>query len=354
MSEFDKVKAPAYWKGSVEDVEQIVKKVKKGKVSILCKSPGNRPIYMVEYGKKNELKRTANYSSGLSARSMKYYADKTGNDYKPCLLLVGATHGNEWEGTVALNNLINLIETGYDLEGKKYDEIIEAIGDINLLIIPCLNPDGRARIPLETMAGQSFEKFRYYSQGTWKKDGTLCNWPMCKSVHPIKEASDFLGGYFDDNGVNIMVDNFFFPMSEATKAILRLADEYVPDLTILFHGGDNTVQGFFPFDYVPGVIRNRIRDFSAEIAKSVEKAGIDPTHFAHTQMPSHQDDERIPAFTLTSAWTALCGEACVTYESNQGLDAPNSYTMEEIYIHHRILFETAFKYIKTIDFKGRY
>lgn len=336
---------PEFWKGNVKDVENMMNSVEKGKVSIICKSAGNRNVYLVEYGKKNNLKRTANYSSATGARSTKYYADKSGRDYVPTVLLVGSTHGNEWEGTVALNNLISIIETGTDLDGKRHDFLLEAMEGVNLLIIPCLNPDGRARIPLETMAGQTFDKFRYYSQGTWK-DGSPCNWPECKSVHPIKDACDFMGGYFNDDGVNIMHDNFFFPMAEETKAILRVADEYVPDMTILLHGGDNTKQCFFSVDYIPGCIRKQICELGCDIFEETKKIGLNPEHFLNNDMRNRQDELPIATFSLTSALTNICGEPCVTYESNQGLDSPNAFSMEEIYLHHLVLFKTVFAFVK--------
>jgi len=340
----ESVKHPAYWQGSVRDTERVVNSVKKGKVSILCMSAGKRPVYLIEYGEKNTFSRTANYSSAVSAHSFTYYADKNGKNYKPCVCLVGAIHGGEWEGTVALNNLLSLIETGFDLAGNTYNELLEAIGNINLLIVPCINPDGRARIPLETMAGQNFENFRYFCQGTWKKDGSLCGYPLCKSIHPIKEASEFLGGYFDDNGVNLMVDNFFFPMAETTKAFLQLADYYVPDITILLHGGGNTAQGFYPQGYLPANVCDILNRLSKAIETANIKAGLNPSHYRHTEMYNYNDN--MMPFTLTSAWTALCGEPCVSYESNQGLEYPNAYSMEEIYTHHRILFETTFKFIR--------
>ena len=42
-----------------------------------------------------------------------------------------------------------------------------------LLIIPCINPDGRSHIPFDSFVGKSFNDLRYYNQGTWA-DGTLC------------------------------------------------------------------------------------------------------------------------------------------------------------------------------------
>lgn len=157
----------------------------------------------------------------MGAGSFKFYADKSGKDYRPTVAIICAEHGGEFEGTVAVNNLIKNIETGTDYMGNENSELMSALVGINLILIPCLNMDGRARIPLKTFVGQDFETFRYYSQGTWKDD-TLCMFPNCKEVHPIKEASGFLGGYFNDDGVNIVHDNFFFPMAEETKALLKI------------------------------------------------------------------------------------------------------------------------------------
>lgn len=335
---------PKYWKGNLEDIENVLKKVKKGNVRVLCKSPGNRPVYLVEYGKKNQWTRTANLCSALNAGSVKYYADKTAPDCRPCVLLVGATHGGEWESIVAINNLISLLETGTDLAGNRYDAVAEAAEGINLLLIPCLNPDGRARIPLETMAGQTFEKFRYYCQGTWK-DGSLCGWPNCMKVHPIKEESGFLGGYFNDDGVNILRDNPFLPMAEETKALLGLADAYVPDLTIHLHGGDNTSQHFCAdVSYMPEKAIQKLRALNDAVYEATKAAGLDPDYFKHHELKRREGEE--PPFGLCQAHSAICGEPCVVYESNQGLACENSFSMEEIYAHHWVLFETAFRFVK--------
>ena len=61
---------PVYWKTTLQDVEETLKLVKKGTVTLAAKSAGGRPIYMVEYGKSNLPKRTANISSALGAADM--------------------------------------------------------------------------------------------------------------------------------------------------------------------------------------------------------------------------------------------------------------------------------------------
>lgn len=345
------IEIPNYWKGNVEDVADTLKEVKKGKVLKLCTTPGGRSVHMVFYGQKNNLKRTANYSSAMGAGSFKAYADKTAEDYVPTVLLIGAVHGGEFEGTVAINNLIHNIETGCDYAGHENRSLIESIKGINLLLIPCINMDGRARIPLKTIAGQGFEGFRKYSQGT-KTGGELIGYPACKLNHPIKETSEFLGGYFNDDGINIMHDNFFMPMAEETKALLSVADEYVPDMTIQLHGGGNCRQVLLNANYVPLVVKEKIHRLSECVMQASIDAGVGE-HFYHSPLNKSEENIVPPSFNLVSAWTALCGEPCICYESNQGLNLSdsqtgknNAYSLEEIYLHHRILFETVFRFVK--------
>lgn len=346
------IEIPAWWKGSTQDVLDTVALVKKGEVELLCETPGKRPVYMVRYGAKNDLRRTANYSSAMGAGDYTCYADKTGADYVPTIALIGAEHGGEFEGTVAINNLIKNIETGTDYAGNANPELMEALQGINLLLIPCVNMDGRARIPLRTMVGQSFEGFRYYSQGTWK-DGSLCMHPDCKKVHPIKEASGFLGGYFNDDGVNIVHDNFFFPMAEETKALLRLADEYVPDISLHLHGGGNSRQQFYQFDYMPQKVKAKIARLTELMTEACNKAGLGEQYYPREV--KGMEDVEVPSFNIQSAWTAICGEPAIIYESDQGLLYEEgrwgwdcSYCFEDIYEHHKILFRTAFEYVKSM------
>ena len=340
---------PDWWKGSAQDVCETVKLVKKGEVEELCKTPGGWPVYMVRYGKKNDLKRKANLSSAMGAGDFKCYADKTGADYVPTVCIVGACHGGEFEGTVAINNLIKNIETGTDYMGNENKELMAALEGINLLLIPCANMDGRARVPLRTFVGQGWDGFRYYSQGTWK-DGSRCEHPECKRVHPLKEYCDYIGGYFNDDGVNIVHDNFFFPMAEETKALLKVADEYVPDITLHLHGGGYGSQTFFLFNYMPKPVRDRIAELSHRVAKACEARGIGEQFYDRPVTDGAA--EGFPSFNIQSAWTAICGEPCIIYESNQGLMwegyqwASESYFFDDIYLHHKVLFEETCNYVK--------
>ena len=117
------VTPPVYWHSSVEVVNEDISKIKRGKVTELLPSAGNRPIYVIEYGESHLPKSKASLSSALGAFDYRCYADKTGNDYIPTVYLAGCIHGGEFEGTVALMNLISLLETGVDLAGKPNDKV---------------------------------------------------------------------------------------------------------------------------------------------------------------------------------------------------------------------------------------
>ena len=264
---------PQFYKTSLYDIENIVKSVKKANVSRLCLSAGGRPIYMVSYGKQNKFLRTANLSSALGGKDKNCFADKSQPDYKPTLLLVGCIHGGEFEGTAALLNLINIMETGHDLADTDFADLKSCFERINLLIIPCLNPDGRSHIPFDSFVGKSFYDLRYYNQGTWK-DGTLCGWPQCKQKHPIKDYVDYLGGYFNDDGVNLMHDDFFGKKAAENEALFDVCEQYVPDFTVLLHGGTNTKNCVLGPAYAPYEIKQRVSQLDNLLKTACEAAGL--------------------------------------------------------------------------------
>lgn len=338
------VELPVYWHSSVEAVNEDIKKIKKGKVTELLKSAGGREIYMVEYGKNTLPKSMASLSSALGAFDYSCYANKTGDDYIPTVFLAGCLHGGEFEGTVALMNLISLLETGVDLAGNRNDSILELAEKLHLIIMPMCNPDGRSHIPFDNFVGHSFEDLRYYNQGTWK-NGELCGYPDCKKIHPIKEYAGYLGGYFNDDGVNLMHDDYFVDPCAEVRNVLRVARDYAPDFTILFHGGGNTLNTYFPVSYINSDARRQMAEVAKLASEAFAKEGFIFTigeNFAKTG----GEDTGYPPFMLTSAVFNTCGEPCVTYESNQGLTNCEEYILnnDEIYRCHMIFIEVLLKW----------
>ena len=335
---------PAYWKTTLEDLEKTVSDVQKGTVERVCQSAGGRPVYRIYYGKPNDVKNTANLSSAMGAGSTRYFADKSAPDYRPTLFLVGAVHAGELEGTAALMNLISVFETGKDFSGKEYPFITAIAEKVNFIIIPIANPDGRARMPLPSMMDLDFESFRYLGQGTWK-DGTLTGYPSCKSITPIKEASGFLGSYFNDDGVNLMHDYFFTNPCAETKAILQTAEMFAPDFSVLFHGGSNNKPHMAGSGYLFQSTKAKINAYQQFIADEYKE-------FDFSLGGEGVNDKNNASFNLTSAISHVCGEPAITFESNQGLNYFDEkqpwlvkYTYDEIFLHHMLSIEGLCKFV---------
>ena len=336
---------PVYWKTRLDEVEETLKLVKKGKVTKVYDSAGGRPIYKVEYGTSNfpTPKGTANLSSALGASSYKSYADKTGEDYIPTVFLVGCIHGGEFEGTVAILNLIKLIETGTDYAGNKNDALLDVAERAHLILIPMVNPDGRSHIPFDSYVGRTFQDLRYYNQGAWK-DGSLCGWPECKMIHPIKDYVSYLGGYFNDDGVNMMHEDFFGGnLSTGTLAVLDVCRDDAPDYSILLHGGSNTTCCMLSTEYSSGENKKEIYEVDVRVKAACDKANV---RYAARDIKYPEENENPQSFNLPCAMYHCCGTPSVTFESNQGLcDRGNIiYDYDEIYKAHMILFEETIRY----------
>ena len=347
---------PVYWKTRLDEVEETLKLVKKGVVTNVGTSAGGRPIYKVEYGKSNLPKGTSdNVSSALGGRSYKSYADKSGEDYVPTAFFVGCVHGGEFEGTSALLNMIKAIETGTDYRGERCDELVALAERVHLVIIPMANPDGRSHIPFDSYVGKTFHDLRYYNQGTWK-DGELCGWPGCKLKHPIKEHVGYLGGYFNDDGVNMMHEDWFSGnLSAGTRAVLDVCRKDAPDFSILLHGGDNCTSHILSPAYASLKAKKEAHEVSKMVKAACEAKGVRYT--VHALDSEGENKEPSPvAFNLISAMHHCCSEPAVTYESNQGLCDKGDviYGYEEIYKAHTNLFAETMRYVLEVkDYKNR-
>ena len=337
---------PVYWKTRLDEVEATLNLVKKGTVTNVGTSAGGRPIYKLEYGKSNLPKGTSdNVSSALGGRSYKSYADKTGADYIPTVFLVGCVHGGEFEGTAALLNMIKAIETGTDYAGERHDELVTLAERVHLVIIPMANPDGRSHIPFDSYVGKTFHDLRYYNQGTWK-NGELCGWPGCKLKHPIKDHVDYLGGYFNDDGVNMMHEDWFSgKLSAGTRAVLDVCRKDAPDFSILLHGGDNTTNTMLPPDYAALKAKKEVFELANKVKEACDAVNV--RYAVHPLDAEGENREPSPiSFNLPSAMHHCCCEPAVTYESNQGLCDRGTviYDYDEIYKAHLILFRETMRY----------
>ena len=326
------------WQSSYEFVMDAFERAEKGEKRVLSITPGGRKQVALIYGGQAEERGTANYSSACGALDKTKYHKK----HKfPVIMLIGAVHGQETEGIAALTNLISLMETGKDLAGCENEGLLTLAKRVRLVIVPIANPDGRARVRCETMIGETGGHLRYWGQGTWK-DGSLCGWPECKMVHPIKEIG-FLGGYFNDDGINLMHDNFFSPMAEETRALLKLADDVQADGIFQLHGGSNSANALLQPRYTPVEVNRAIREIARIADERARKEGL---WFQVLDLPEKASGDTPPSFNLVDALHHVSGAVSACFESNEGLIDGNEpiWNTDQVLRSHEILFETIFDY----------
>ena len=343
---------PMFWKNSLDRIREVAEGVRVGKHHILGSSAGGRPIHLIEYGEKQDLRRQANFSSACSYRDPMAYASKTA-DIRPILLLVGATHGGEIEGVAALLNLIQVLETGRDFEGKSRPAISQAAGRFRILIIPCLNPDGRARVPFSIVSQVSPREVVYYKHGQWK-DGTLSDYAQGFRLHPILSGVEYLGGYYNDGGVNLSADCFFHPMAVENRLLMGLADEEAPDMTLLLHTGCHRHGKLMQPHYIPGYMLEKILEFDETLNARFTKNG-----YGYYTLEEHgvvyTDHMKYPpkGFGMSSAIIHTCGGFCAVYESYEATwDRDDPYWCGNILDCHFLLFEQALAYTERDRARG--
>ncbi len=307
---------PDFYKSKLSDVDTEIRQIKKGKVKIIAVSPGGLPVYAVYYGKKQDFKSQANYNSAVAAGNPAYYADKDSTT-KPIVFFVGPVHGQEGEGIAGLVNLIHIAETGKDYRGKDWTELQHKMEQCRTIIIPCGNPDGRRRCPYDAFVGLPTRIMTKYGQGT-RADGTLWGWPLAKSLHPMKGNVGILGAYFNDDGINIMQDEYFKPMARETAAILEVARTEAPDITVSLHSHENRPIILQP-SYVAMFMKKRVHDLAVLLKKRYVESGYFPSEIRLWDVEA--DDPEFPpniTFNLVSALHHISGTMAFTFECSHG------------------------------------
>ena len=307
---------PGFWKSRLADVDAAVKEVKKGHASVLAKSAGGRDIYLVTYGQRQPWNSSANYNSAVAGLDPASYARKDGTQ-RPVVLFLGPVHGSEPEGVMGLVNLLHVAETGEDLRSRPWKRLAENLAKCRVLIVPCGNPDGRARCPFDSWVGEDLNVNERVGMGT-RPDGTNYQWPSVKRVHPMRGAPvGALGAYFNDAGVNLMHDEWFDPMAPETRAWFKLAREEAPDFIVSLHShaSDPSVE---PTAYVPRTVKQSIREFGDRLQKRYAAAGL--PHRSGGPAPK-EDGETFPppSLNLTSALHHACGAVSFVFECPVGV-----------------------------------
>lgn len=302
---------PGFFKSTVRDVEQIVRSVKKGKVKLEAVSPGGHPVYSVSYGEPDPYGRTANFASAALSHRPEAFAQRA-PEAKPVLMVVAGVHGQELETVAGALNLIRIMETGSDFRGRAWPELAGKAARYRLVIMPCCNPDGRARVPKNSFVGLPADTMTFYGQGT-RANGEMYRWPRVKEFHPMVKDVGFLGGYFNDQGVNLQCDDMFFPMAEETGAILRLAKLEAPDCVVNVHSHEERGE-FLIADWVPEAMKVRNQQIATRYLEVMKKEGVPPCHFTRRI----EDAKATWAIDLTDALYHVSGALSMTFEGPHG------------------------------------
>ncbi len=230
---------PEFWLSTVDDVSGFLQgRVSKGKVETIGKSAGGRNLYAVSYGTPRQGRGSSTFSGSLGYGDVRAYL---GPDWRRTVYFVmSGVHGGEFEGIVGSVNLLSVLETGKDLRGKEWPRLSEAASKLGrIVVLPLMNPDGRARIPLRMLAdyGPDFTVAEYMNTGG-KLDGTLIGWPRCKQNIPLDFSTvQFPGGYPNDAGVNLAHDDFIGHPQPETRAIFEITARERPDFMLNMHTG---------------------------------------------------------------------------------------------------------------------
>lgn len=165
---------PHLWLANLGKVQNYLRqKLSRGKLQQFGVSSLGYPLHVVEYGRPGAVK----------------------------LMVIGGTHGHEPGGVASVMNLIHLLETGLDLDGRPHQRLLELAENLHLHLIPCLNPDGRSVCP-DSFYCQGIDTCVAYASGI-QKSGDLIPYDAgaeepCYYFDPADAV--FMGGQFNGAG----------------------------------------------------------------------------------------------------------------------------------------------------------
>jgi hypothetical protein len=142
----DVTASPAWWLTKPAEIRAYLESLEGVEVEEIGKTAGGRPIIAAAWGQREMLPGATCDTPGaaLGASDSSAYYGK-GKRQRQVLMLAGAAHGTEFEGTIAAMNYMSIIATGKDLLGRRQDAMAEEGRKLRFIIIPFLNVDGRER-----------------------------------------------------------------------------------------------------------------------------------------------------------------------------------------------------------------
>ena len=319
--------SPSWWKVRPDEIIAQCASVCRGRSEIIAQTPGGYPVYAVFYGNFNDEPPRTNWSAGRSSNGWSSYYNR--KNLPQTVLLCAGIHGAEAESVAGAINLIQALEKGCDLRGKAAGILPELLEQYRLIIVPCVNMDGRSISP-DHLLGAGPEDFRAASQGRWL-DGELIGWQGSKSWFPLPlERVLHPGGYPNADGYNIMHDACpgNIRTSEA-RALLLLAERYRVDLVLNSHSCEG-----HPHILPPGEIdlpENRKR--AEEICNAAHKA-LYLAGFLPQEIPGKRPLSK--AANLNTLFTLASGALGLTFECT----VFQNYTFDQLLEQNYVVWQT--------------
>ncbi len=305
---------PDFWVSELDEVNRFLAgHIRDGTVASIGVTAGGRQIRAVSYGQARQGKGTTTFSGSLGFGNVRAY---TGPDAEKRVYMgIAGVHGGEFEGIVGMVNLLAVLETGADLRGKSWPEITAAARSLDrIIIIPLMNPDGRARVPLRTERYRGSDETipEYLNTGGWP-DGRNIGWPDCKQFIPLDfSRTQFPGGYPNDNGVNIQHDDFFGQRQPETEALFQLAALERPDLILNMHTG-----AVFPLMHRPfaePALTPVFEELFRRVQTGLTKRGLQGSDNSREEADPSRVATPSP-YNLDTALNLHCGALSVVIES---------------------------------------
>ena len=316
------VDRPHWWQVRVDEIGRAVRAVRKGQVRQIASTPGGFAVWAVAYGPPQAPIGTATWALGSASRNLASYRTSEGGPQ--VVMLVAGVHAAEAEAVVGVANTISLLETGRDLRGVERPGLVELAGRYRLILLPCVNMDGRAVSP-DHLRGASEEDFVRASQGAWT-DGTNVGYPECKEYAPLPlEKVAHPGGYPNADGYNIMHDCCPGDLrTDEARGLLKLVADEQADLVLHMHshsiGGQ--VLGASLLAYPLHV--ERCHAYKQRVHDALAEAGLRPA-------PVHPIHQR-GGINLTLACTMASGALAITFEQSATADWTFDEALETFYV----------------------
>lgn len=308
---------PNWWTSHPQDTDRVLNGLPGVTKETIGQSAGGRDIHAYVYGEPDHLPgRTSNsLASARGAGDASAFFGK-GKRSRQHLLYVGATHGTEFEGTVAMVHTLHAIITGKDLRGREQPALHAMREKFRIVFIPFLNIDGRERnTNLRTFLPFDRDAYDRVTMGE-KTNGELSRWPECKTHAPQPvETFKNLGSYFNDAGVNLVYDDFFGEQQPETRALMKLCARELPDATILSHTNQGSLIEH-AVSFIPRPYQLSLTQISGAVGQRIAAAGFPP------RLVMKPDPYCGPVFYHTDALHHHCGTLPILLEFPGGTDAP--------------------------------